>query len=64
LGRASLYPVTTDVCYQRYNRAALTRLFSAKDKAINDTENREIRVLDSASNVELIIPFDDTKRRL
>jgi hypothetical protein len=45
-------------------------VFPEKDNAISYAQGRacfragEIRVLDSNGNVERIIPFDETKRRL
>jgi len=45
-------------------------VFLKKDQAISYAENRacfrsgEIRILDSRGNVERVIPFDDTNRRL
>jgi hypothetical protein len=45
-------------------------VFPDKDDAIDYAQGRacfrsgEIRILDSSRNVERIIPFDDTKRRL
>ena len=45
-------------------------VFLTKDNAISYAQNRacfrkgEIRVLDSSGNVERVIPFDETKRRL
>ena len=45
-------------------------VFPAKDQAINCAENRasfrsgEIRILDSSGNVERVIPFNDTNRKL
>jgi hypothetical protein len=45
-------------------------VFLAKDQAISYAQNRacfrkgEIRVLDLSENVERVIPFDETKRRL
>jgi hypothetical protein len=45
-------------------------VFLEKQQAINYAQGRasfrsgEIRVLDSSGNVERVIPFDDTKRRL
>jgi hypothetical protein len=45
-------------------------VFPEKRQAINYAENRawfrsgEIRILDSTGNVEHVIPFDDTNRRL
>jgi hypothetical protein len=45
-------------------------VFLQKDQAINYAETRacfrsgEIRVLDSSGNVERVIPFDDTNRKL
>jgi hypothetical protein len=45
-------------------------VFPEKDQAINYAQNRasfrsgEIRILDSSGNVERVIPFDDTNRKL
>jgi hypothetical protein len=45
-------------------------VFLAKDQAIDYAQQRacfrsgEIRVLDLSENVERVIPFDETKRRL
>jgi hypothetical protein len=45
-------------------------VFLTKDNAISYAQGRacfrkgEIRILDSSGNVECVIPFDDTKRRL
>ena len=45
-------------------------VFLTKDNAISYAQNRacfrsgEIRVLHSSGNVERVIPFDETKRRL
>jgi hypothetical protein len=45
-------------------------VFPEKRQAINYAENRasfrsgEIRILDSDGNVERVIPFDDTNRKL
>jgi uncharacterized protein DUF2188 len=45
-------------------------VFPQKDDAIDYAQGRacfrkgEIRVLDSSGNVERVIPFDETKRRL
>jgi len=45
-------------------------VFPDKDQAINYAENRacfrsgEIRILDSGGNVERVISFDDTNRKL
>jgi hypothetical protein len=45
-------------------------VFPKKDDAIDYAQGRacfrsgEIRVLDSSGNVERVIPFDETKRRL
>jgi hypothetical protein len=45
-------------------------VFPEKRQAINYAENRawfrsgEIRILDSTGNVERVIPFDDTNRKL
>ena len=45
-------------------------VFPEKDQAINYAQTRawfrsgEIRILDSSGNVERIIPFNDTKRKL
>jgi hypothetical protein len=45
-------------------------VFRDKDKAISYAENRacfrsgEIRILDSGGNVERVISFDDTNRKL
>ena len=45
-------------------------VFPEKAQAINYAENRasfrsgEIRILDSSRNVERVIPFDETKRKL
>ena len=45
-------------------------VFPEKDQAINYAENPasfrsgEIRILDSTGNIERIIPFDDTNRKL
>jgi hypothetical protein len=45
-------------------------VFPEKDQAIDYAQGRacfragEIRVLDSSGNVERVIPFDDTKRKL
>ncbi len=48
----------------------LSIVFPEKRQAINYAENRgsfrpgEIRILDSSPNVERVIPFDDTNRKL
>jgi hypothetical protein len=45
-------------------------VFAEKHQAINYAENRacfrsgEIRILDSGGNVERVIPFNDTNRKL
>jgi hypothetical protein len=45
-------------------------VFPEKHEAINYAENRacfrsgEIRILDSSGNVERVIPFNDTNRKL
>jgi len=45
-------------------------VFAERDQAINDASNRgsfrsgEIRILDSAGNVERTIPFSETDRKL
>jgi uncharacterized protein DUF2188 len=45
-------------------------VFPQKDDAIDYAQGRacfrkaEIRILDSSGNIERVIPFDDTKRRL
>jgi hypothetical protein len=45
-------------------------VFPEKDQAINYAKTRasfrtgEIRILDSGGNVERVIPFDDTNRKL
>jgi hypothetical protein len=45
-------------------------VFSDKEQAISYAENRacfrsgEIHILDSGGNVERVIPFDDTNRKL
>ena len=45
-------------------------VFLTKDNAISYAQNRacfrsgEIRVLHSSGNVERVVPFDETKRRL
>ena len=45
-------------------------VFREKDQAINYAENRacfrsgEVRIFDASGNIERVIPFDDTNRKL
>jgi hypothetical protein len=53
-----------------FESQAVEPVFLAKDQAIDYAQQRayfrsdEIRILDSRGNVERVIPFDDTNRKL
>jgi Uncharacterized protein conserved in bacteria (DUF2188) len=56
--------------WEVFEAPGVQAVFPEKDDAIDYAQQRacfrsgEIRVLNSSGNVEHVIPFDDTKRRL
>ena len=56
--------------WKAFEAQGVEHVFPEKRQAINYAENRasfrcgEIRILDSSGNVERVIPFDDTNRKL